>query len=461
MPMGAMGNGMQQLIGGSTGMPQMSNFGNPVPQYGNMTPNSAMSMGGAQNLPNMYGGGNQGFQGVNASMANQNPSWMNGMMTGGQSGQNMYGAPVYQGAGQNPYTNFNLSTMSPNQALGQQSSQMGYLQDIASGQGAGQAVNQTPAWNAMVGAQQYNIQQGADSLAEQFNNGGGLFSTAYGNAAGQYQQQATLGQNAQLTAATTAAQQQAMQNQMGAAGQLSSQGYGALGQLSNQGYNAASQMSSQQYGAAQQAAGYQYGAASQNSSQGATAGLAGINQQLQLQQMGLTGGYQQGMLGQSNLQTGNTLGNSQLTANQNQLTGAYQNWYNSQPQNSPLLSMMYSGATGYPQMTQSTYNPGSLGSLLGGLGGLAGGLTANGGSSSQSLLQLLGLSDRRLKENIVRVGKVKDISLYNYNFPGGPTQLGVMAQQVVKKHPEAVIKGDDKTPWLVDYGKLALAMGVK
>lgn len=49
-------------------------------------------------------------------------------------------------------------------------------------------------------------------------------------------------------------------------------------------------------------------------------------------------------------------------------------------------------------------------------------------------------SDERLKENISEVGKLADgQKVYAYNYKGDPaTQIGVMAQEVEKKHPEAV-----------------------
>lgn len=49
-------------------------------------------------------------------------------------------------------------------------------------------------------------------------------------------------------------------------------------------------------------------------------------------------------------------------------------------------------------------------------------------------------SDRRLKENVQKVGETNDGQpIYRYNFKGDPrTQIGLMAQDVEKHHPEAV-----------------------
>jgi hypothetical protein len=50
-------------------------------------------------------------------------------------------------------------------------------------------------------------------------------------------------------------------------------------------------------------------------------------------------------------------------------------------------------------------------------------------------------SDRRLKDNIKAVGKTFDgQNIYSYNIGNGPTQMGLMAQEVAKKHPDAVGK---------------------
>jgi hypothetical protein len=55
------------------------------------------------------------------------------------------------------------------------------------------------------------------------------------------------------------------------------------------------------------------------------------------------------------------------------------------------------------------------------------------------------LSDRRLKENIVKVGETPaGLGVYEYNFIGsGITETGVLAQEVEKAFPHAVVTGDD------------------
>lgn len=85
--------------------------------------------------------------------------------------------------------------------------------------------------------------------------------------------------------------------------------------------------------------------------------------------------------------------------------------------------------------------------MLGGLFGLAG--TA------------ITMSDRRLKEDVRKVGKTDDgQNIYAYRYKGGgPLRLGLMAQEVEKKKPGAVITGPDGYKG-VDYRK-ALRLGEK
>jgi hypothetical protein len=63
------------------------------------------------------------------------------------------------------------------------------------------------------------------------------------------------------------------------------------------------------------------------------------------------------------------------------------------------------------------------------------------------------MSDERTKENVEKVGKTDDgQNIYSYNYKtGGPRQIGLMAQEVEKKKPDAVTEvGGIK---MVDYGK--------
>jgi hypothetical protein len=81
-------------------------------------------------------------------------------------------------------------------------------------------------------------------------------------------------------------------------------------------------------------------------------------------------------------------------------------------------------------------------------------------AQSQSLMGgLFGLgsafirSDERTKEDIKKVGEIEGNNIYRFRYKeGGPMQLGVMAQEVEKDHPEVVREFDGVKH--VQYGKL-------
>ena len=82
-------------------------------------------------------------------------------------------------------------------------------------------------------------------------------------------------------------------------------------------------------------------------------------------------------------------------------------------------------------------------------GKLFGGLFDLGG-------KLIGLSDRRSKKDIKKVGAIGELPVYEYRYKGesGPKHTGFMAQDVEKRNPDAVI--DTGGFKLVDYGKALL-----
>ncbi len=71
--------------------------------------------------------------------------------------------------------------------------------------------------------------------------------------------------------------------------------------------------------------------------------------------------------------------------------------------------------------------------------GVLGGLFQLGGTLGSAAI---GLSDERAKENIKKVGKTKDgQNIYSYNYIGDDTpQMGLIAQEVEKKKPDAVME---------------------
>jgi hypothetical protein len=84
----------------------------------------------------------------------------------------------------------------------------------------------------------------------------------------------------------------------------------------------------------------------------------------------------------------------------------------------------------------------------------AAGLVGAGKTLFEGVAGLASLfSDKRLKENVHQIGKTFDGQpVYRYNYKGRPeTQIGLIAQDVERKHPEAVgVAGNYKT---VDYGR--------
>lgn len=59
-------------------------------------------------------------------------------------------------------------------------------------------------------------------------------------------------------------------------------------------------------------------------------------------------------------------------------------------------------------------------------------------------------SDERVKENLEKIGNVGPLEIFTFNFIGSDEpQIGLVAQQVDKVFPEAVLK--DEFPWKVNY----------
>jgi hypothetical protein len=76
---------------------------------------------------------------------------------------------------------------------------------------------------------------------------------------------------------------------------------------------------------------------------------------------------------------------------------------------------------------------------------------------SLALAAAMFFSDKRLKEDIKRVGKTDEgLPVYTYRFKGDPrVQMGVMAQDVEKQKPEAVFSlGGRGGPKMVNYGAI-------
>lgn len=104
------------------------------------------------------------------------------------------------------------------------------------------------------------------------------------------------------------------------------------------------------------------------------------------------------------------------------------------------------GGVDYSGLVQNKYNAEmqAYNAKMGALGGLFG-----------AGLSMFKFSDKRLKENIERVGETDDgLPIYTYNYKGqDQTEMGVMAQDVEKKNPNAVVRHESGYR-MVDYSQV-------
>lgn len=329
---------------------------------------------------------------------------------------------------------------------------------------------------------------GAANLAQQQNlatalTAGNLLNQGYGQALNTFQQQQGVNLGAeqanraatQQTGQTLAGLgQQGYSQQMGVAqgqqslgNQVYSQGLGAgqaIAGVGNQIYNqqmgagnANAQLGAQLYGQGANTSAQQAAIGNQIFNQGLGAanaqgqlannvfgqGLAASQQQANVGNMmfnqGLGASQQQAALGQGLYGMG--ANNAQIqagmgsAAQQNALAGA-----------SGLM-----GAGTVEQQTRQAYDTANYNQFLQQQGydfqtaqflaNIAMGTGALSGSTSNTVSTQPGsfFSDERLKENMREVGRTHDGQpIFAYNFPGEPTQIGLSAQKVERKHPEAV-----------------------
>lgn len=304
-----------------------------------------------------------------------------------------------------------------------------------------------------------------------------LLNQGFGQALGTAQQQQQLGLGAQQ--ANRAAQQQAAQQALAIGQQGFGQGLsaaqqqGALGQQlfgmgSTTGQNAAA-LGQQIYGQGTGTAAQQAAMGQQIFGQGATAAAqqAALGQQ-QFGQ-GATTAAQQAALGQQQFGQG--------TAASQQAAALGQGLYGMGANTSSQLAGLGTGAQGAAlsgagaqlaagqaeQATQQAENTAKYNEFLQAQSlpyqqlKLASDIALGTGTASGSTTTTAQpggfFSDERLKENIKAVGKTFDgQTIHSYNYKGDPrTQIGLIAQEVQKHHPEAVgVAGGYKT---VDYDK--------
>lgn len=305
----------------------------------------------------------------------------------------------------------------------------------------------------------------------------GILNQGFGQALGTAQQQQQLGLGA--AQANRAAQQQASQQALAIGQQGFGQGLaaaqqqGALGQqLFNMnaatGQNAAA-LGQQVYGQGTNTAQQQSNVGNTLFNQGATAAAqqAALGQQ-QFGQ-GATAAAQQAALGQQ--QFGQGLAASQQGA------ALGQGLYGMGANTSSQLAALGTGAQGaalsgagaqlaagqVDQATQQAENVAKYNEFLQAqslpyqqlklASDIALGTGTAQGSTTTTAQPGGFFSDERLKENIKPVGKTFDgQTIHSYNYKGDPrTQIGLIAQEVQKHHPEAVgVAGGYKT---VDYDK--------
>lgn len=127
------------------------------------------------------------------------------------------------------------------------------------------------------------------------------------------------------------------------------------------------------------------------------------------------------------------------------------------------------GGAGLANVAQGTYSS-SMGSAGSGMGGASANLRANAIESAKNPgfdavmglaaggMKMAGaMSDRRLKTSIRRVGTLDNgLAVYTFRYKsGGPTVMGVMADEVEKLLPHAVLKrAIDNEYDAVNYGAL-------
>ena len=302
-----------------------------------------------------------------------------------------------------------LGAQQANRAAQQQASQ----QALAIGQqGFGQGLSAAQQQGAL-GQQLFGM--GATTG----QNAAALGQQIYGQGTGTAAQQAALGQQIFGQGATAAAQQAALGQQQFGQGATTAAQQAALGQ---QQFGQGATTAAQQAALGQQ----QFGQGTAASQQAAALGqgLYGMGANTSSQLAGLGTGAQGAALSGAGAQL--AAGQAEQATQQAENTAKYNEFLQAQSlpyQQLKLASDIALGTGTASGSTTTTAQPGGF------------------------------FSDERLKENIKAVGKTFDgQTIHSYNYKGDPrTQIGLIAQEVQKHHPEAVgLAGGYKT---VDYDK--------
>jgi len=107
----------------------------------------------------------------------------------------------------------------------------------------------------------------------------------------------------------------------------------------------------------------------------------------------------------------------------------------------PMADVVQEGTQKAPELTKPSQAPGvkSPMSDVKDAVGLAGSVASAGTAIANFLPMILAMSDERLKHDKEKVGELFDGQpVYRYHFGDGATQMGLLAQNVEKDHPEAV-----------------------
>lgn len=264
--------------------------------------------------------------------------------------------------------------------------------------------------NIASGMENTNYQTGLQAMGSAAANQGNIYNTGVSNAGNMLQAGGALGLNA-LTGANNAYYQGGNLNLAGLTGQANA--LSGAGSLANQGYQVGGQLLN--------TANYGFG-------QGLTGVESAINAAPSL------AGYPANAY-----QSSYTAGMTPLETYASIIGG-------------PI------GGTG-TQTTTQPYYTNTTANVLGGLGGALGlGQLGAQAAGYSSLGALFAASDRRVKQDIEPVGRLANgLTVYRFRYVGAnDNRLGLMADEVERVHPEAVITlGGEDGLKLVNYALVA------
>ena len=267
---------------------------------------------------------------------------------------------------------------------------------------------------------QQALAQNLQQVGANANQAGAFGGSRQGVMEGVAQAQQALGESAQIGQLLNTGWNAALTPATNIALQGGQESYGAgntLAQLAGQGGQTLAQLQAQ--------GGQALGGYAQGQMMGALQGAEPLQQQ-----------YLQNLLG---------TGSQQQAQQQAEMNAQIGNYYQQQQQPIQNLDLLISAITGVPYGTTSQMtgtgaggqmtNPGVMNEITGGVGAL-GGLAGGIGSL------VTAFSDRRLKTDINQVGETEGgtpVHTFRYKGdPSGRTHMGVIAQQLAMRQPEAV-----------------------